>query len=202
MSSAAQSKPTTVADYNGTFQYAVSETNAAFPFTFTVTIETFNKGRLVFTETEIDERQAQGVERIKRTIKKGRATTVSHQTSVDFGKVYCSSNGVTWKGPQEFECSGPSMLYGQKDPEKSEYSVEDKAVNGEAVKIYREYVIYKPTKGSRKKEFKETIATIDSRGFFVSIVNNEGTLDPKTVTLVRKQAWDMKTKFKPVVAPK
>jgi hypothetical protein len=37
----AQIMPATAADYNGTIQYAVSETNAAFPFVFTVVTETF-----------------------------------------------------------------------------------------------------------------------------------------------------------------
>jgi len=30
----AQTKPTTAADYDGKFRYAVGETNAAFPFVF------------------------------------------------------------------------------------------------------------------------------------------------------------------------
>lgn len=63
-------------------------------------------------------------------------------------------------------------------------------------------MIYKPTNSSSVKEFKETIATIDSRGFFSSIINNEGTLNPKAVRLVRKQTWDFKTALKPVLAPK
>ena len=75
-------------------------------------------------------------------------------------------------------------------------------MDGDKLKVYREFVVYSAAEASRKKEFKETIATIDSRGFFISIVNNEGFLDPKTVTLIRKQSWNMKTKFKAVVAPK
>lgn len=202
INSVAQSKVITAADYNGTFQYAVSETNAAFPFIFTVTVDQLKNGRTVSTETEIEERQAAGIERITKTFTKGGDTSVSYQISVGFGSVYCSNDGVTWKGPQKFECNGPSMLYGARNKEKSEYSVEEKILDGDKLKVYREFVVYSALEASRKKEFKETIATIDSRGFFISIVNNEGFLDPKTVTLIRKQSWNMKTKFKAVVAPK
>lgn len=202
INSTAQSKPTTAADYKGTFQYAVSETNAAFPFIFTVVVDEFENGKNVSSETMVDERQAAGVERITRTVVKDGKKLVSYQLKVGFGSVYCSSDGLTWQGPQKYECSGPSRLYGRRDTETAEYSVEEKNVGGDNIKVYREYAIYKPTDGGREKEFKETIATIDSRGFFISIVNNEGSLDPKTVTLVRKQTWDMKTKMKPVVAPK
>lgn len=202
INSPAQSKATTAADYNGTFRYAVSETNAAFPFIFTVTIDQLKNGRTVSTETEIEERQAAGIERITKTLTKGGDTSGSYQISVGFGSVYCSNDGVTWKGPQKFECSGPSTLYAVRAKEKSEYSVEEKILDGDKLKVYREFVVYSAAEASRKKEFKETIATIDSRGFFISIVNNEGFLDPKTVTLIRKQSWNMKTKFKAVVAPK
>lgn len=199
--SIAQSKPSTAADYNGTFQNAVSGTNRAFPFVFTVVVDEFDKGKIVFSETMINERQAAGVERISRTILDNGKKSNIYQVKVGFGNVYCSNDGVTWQGPQKFECSGPRRLYGQREVESSEYSVEEKSVDGETVKVYREYVIYPPTDNSGKG-FKETLATIDSRGFFISILNNEGTLDPKSVTLVRKQSWDFKTKIKPIVAPK
>lgn len=162
LSSAAQAKPTTAADYKGTFQYAVSETNAAFPFIFTVVVEEFENGKNVSSETIIEERQAAGVERITRTIVKNGKKSVSYQVTVGFGSVYCSIDGVTWQGPQQHECSGPSRLYGRRETDKAEYSVEERIVGGEKVKIYREYAIYKPTQGSRQKEFKETIATISS----------------------------------------
>lgn len=202
MNSTAQSKPTTAADYKGTFQYALSETNAAFPFIFTVVIDEFENGKKVLSETLVNERQAAGVQRLTRTIVKNGNKSVTYQVNVGFGNVYCSSDGVAWQGPQQYECSGPSRLYGRRETEKAEYSVEQKTVGGEDVKVYREYVAYKPLNGSSKIEFKETIATIDSRGFFISIVDNEGTVDPKATTLVRTQTWDFKTPLKAVVAPK
>lgn len=52
------------------------------------------------------------------------------------------------------------------------------------------------------KSFKETIATVDSRGFFIEVLNTEGTLSPRVVTLKRKQSWVLDAKFAPVVAPK
>lgn len=204
----AQSKPTDAADYHGTFQYAVSKTNAAFPFVFTVVTETYVRGKLASTETEVAERQAKGVERETTTLRRGGKTRRSFSIMVGFNKgTYCSSDGISWKGPQEFVCPGPVgsgefRLYGPRKPESVEYSVTERSLDGKAVKVYRKYAIYPATAPNGKKDFEEEIATIDSRGFFISVVDTEGTLGPKVVTLIRKQTWDFKTKFKPVVAPK
>ncbi|HMM79410.1 MAG TPA: hypothetical protein PKC65_05250 [Pyrinomonadaceae bacterium] len=202
VNSAAQPKPTSAADYQGAFQYAVSETNAAFPFIFTVIVDEYANGKKISSESIANERQAAGVQRITRTILKDGKKSTSFQVSVGFGKVYCSFDGTSWQGPQKYECGGPTRLYGRRETESAEYSVEDKTLDGEKVNIYREYLIYKPTEVSGKKEFKETFATIDSRGFFITVTNNEGTLEPPVVTLIRKQTWDFKTPLKPVVAPK
>ena len=202
----AQSRPTDAADYIGALQYAVSETNAAFPFVFTVVTETYVRGKLVSTETDVAERQAEGIERQTRTLKRAGETFHSYSIMVGFGNhTYCSSDGISWKGPQEFVCRGPDdsgelRLYRPRQPESVEYSVTEKSLDGKTVKVYRKYAIF-PATANGKKDFKEEIATIDSRGFFISVVDTEGTLDPKAVTLIRKQTWDFKTKFKPVIAP-
>lgn len=204
----AQARPASAADYNGTFQYAVSETNAAFPFIFTVVTETYELGKLVSTKTEVNERQAQGVARETETLEKGGQTLRSYSIMVGFGEnTYCSSDGVKWRGPQEFVCPGPDgsglfALYRPRQPESVEYSVTDKSIDGKPVKLYRKYSIYAAASATGKKTFEDEIATIDSRGFFISVDNTEGTLDPKAVTLIRKQTWDFKTKFKRVTAPK
>jgi hypothetical protein len=128
---------------------------------------------------------------------------------VGFGNhTYCSTDGVSWTGPQEFVCPGPEgpgllrLSRGARQSESAEYSVSEESLDGKPVKIYRKYAIYPAGEPNGKKDFEEKIATIDSRGFFVSVVHIEGTLDPKVVTLARKQTWDFRTKFKPVVAPK
>lgn len=204
----AQAKPTTAADYEGTFRYAVSETNSAFPFIFKVVTERFENGKLVSTETDVNERQSAGVERETSMLEKGGKTLSSYTIQVGFGNhTYCSTDGAIWNGPQEFVCPGPDgsnvlTLSRPREPESVEYSVSEKSLNGEPVKIYRKYAIFAGTGPSGKKSFGEEIATIDARGFFISVVKTEGTLAPKTVTLIRKQTWDFKTKFKPVVAPK
>jgi hypothetical protein len=204
----AQPKSTTEADYNGTFEHAVSETNGAFPFVFTVITERFESGKLVSTETDVNERQAQGVAREAKTLKKDGKVLSSYSVMVGFGNyTYCSTDGVMWTGPQKFVCPGPEgpgslRLYRPRQPDKVEYSVTEESVDGKPVKIYRKYSVFNASGPSGKKDFEEKVATIDSRGFFISVVNTEGTLDPKTVTLIRKQTWDFKTKFKPVVAPK
>jgi hypothetical protein len=205
----AQAKSTTADDYNRTFQYAVSETNEQFPFIFTVVTETFQLGKLVSTETLIDERQAAGIERESLTLNRGDKTFRSYSIMVGFGNhTYCSTDRVSWKGPQEFICppadgSQELRLYGPRTPEKAVYSVAQKLVDKNPVKVYRKYAIFAPTAPSEKKTFEEEIATIDSQGFFVSIVGTEGTLDPKANTIIiRKQYWDLRSKFEPVVAPK
>lgn len=149
----------------------------------------------------VNERQAAGVERITKIIVRDGKQSVTYQVKTGFGIVYCSTDGVTWQGPQQYECSGPTRIYGRREIESAEYSVEETTVGDENVKIYREFVTYKRTEDS-VRDLKETIATIDSRGGFVSIVNREGTLDPKTINLIRKQSWDFTSKFKPIVAPK
>ncbi|MEQ1764949.1 MAG: hypothetical protein ABL984_17610 [Pyrinomonadaceae bacterium] len=204
----AQIKPTTAADYNGTVQYAVSETNAAFPFVFTVVTETYDRGKLVSTETDINERQAEGIDRETKTLLRGGKTLRSFSIMVGYGNnTYCSTDGRSWKGPQEFVCPGPDgsdefRIYGPRKPESVEYSVIEKSLEGNPVKVYRKYAIFAATEPNGKESFEEEIATIDSRGFFISVVDTEGTLDPKAITLIRKQTWDFETKFKPVVAPK
>lgn len=208
ISLSAQAKPTSAADYNGTFQYAVSETNAAFPFVFTVITETYKLGKLVSTETEVNERQAAGVERETKTLKKEGRTLRSYSIMVGFDNgTYCSTDGVKWKGPQDFVCPGRDesdmlQLNRPRKPESVEYSVTEKSLGNKPVKIYRKYSIFAAASANGKKSFEEQIATIDSKGFFLSVVDTEGTLDPQVVTLIRKETWDTQTKFKPVVAPK
>ena len=204
----AQAKPTTAADYDGTFRYAVSETNAAFPFVFTVVTETFKGGKLVSTETDVNERQAAGIERESKALKKDGQTFRSHSIMVGFNKsTYCSKDGATWEGPQEFACPGPDgsnlfRISRPREPESVAYSVFENSLQGKTVKIYRKYAIFAGSGPNGKKSFGEKIATIDSRGFFISVVDTEGTLDPQTITLKRTQTWDFETKFKSVVAPK
>ena len=120
--------------------------------------------------------------------------------SVGFAKVFCSDDGVSWK-PSKYECYGPVSIYGSREPESIEYSVTVKSAKGQEVKVYREYSVFAPSEGSKKKDFREKVSTIDSRGFFTTVVDTEGTLDPRTVTLIRKQSWVTKAKIKPVVSP-
>ncbi len=204
----AQTRPTTAADYDGTFRYAVSETNAAFPFIFTVITETFEGGKLVSTETDINERQAAGVARETQTLQRGSTTLRSYSVMLGFGNnTYCSADGVSWKGPQKFACPGPDgsnifTVQRPRSPQSAEYSVTEKSQDGKPVKIHRKYAVFAATAPNGKESFEEEVATIDSRGFFISVVDTEGTLEPKAISLIRKQTWDFRTKFNPVVAPK
>lgn len=192
-------------EFDKVFKFAVSETNDAFPFLFTVVTQMFDGEKVTSTETMLNERHDAGVERIKKTWVTDAQTKTVHQLKIGFGKVYCSEDGTNWNGPSQYECRNPSgeiRLYGPREPESSEYTVEESVQDGKKVKIYREYLVFASARDGSKKDFREKSATIDSRGFFLSIFGSEGTLGPRSVTLTRKQTWKMNVKFEPIIAPK
>ena len=196
----AQSRTISKEEYEKAFQFAVSETNADYPLIFKVITTFVESGKTVRTVTEVDENEASGRYRIKKTNLENGKETNKYQLTVGFGNVFCSDDGVKWT-PSQYECSGPAMFYGLRDAESVEYSVTEKSVNGKKVKLYREYSVFAPLKGSKAKNFREKLSTIDSRRFFITVEDTEGTLDPKTITLRREQSWITKAKIKPVVAP-
>jgi len=196
----AQSQTISKDEYEKVFQFAVSETNADYPVIFEVTTIFIENGKTIRTVTEVNENESPGHHRIKRTVLAGAQETNKYQVSVGFGNVFCSDDGVSWK-PSKYECSNPVRLYGKRDAESIEYSVTEKSVEGKQVKVYREYSVFAPSEGNKKKEFREKLSTIDSRGFFITVEDTEGTLDSRTVTLIRKQSWVTKAKIKPVVSP-
>jgi hypothetical protein len=197
-----QSKTITKDEYENADDFAVRETNLVFPFVFVVRVETFKNGKLFENSTEVDERQAPGVERITKTFTKGHETVRKFQVKTGFGKVYCSEDGKAWTGPQPYECPSPMRLYGPREPETTEYTLEARMVDGQQVRVYREYTIFSSAKPGEKKDFRERISTIDARGLFIRVEDSEGTLTPRTVLLKRTQTWKLNAKFDPVVAPK
>ena len=94
------------------------------------------------------------------------------------------------------------MIYGNRNAESVEYSVTEKSVNGKQVKVYRKYSVFAPSGGGKPETFNEKISTMDSRGYFITVVDTEGRLAPKTVTLIREQSWVTQAKIESVVAPK
>jgi len=200
VTSSAQSRTISKDEYEKVFEFAVSKTNEAYPVIFKVTTHFIENGKTVRTVTDLYENESLLHHRIKRTIVSGRRKTNKYQVSVGFGKVFCSDDGVSWK-PSKYECWGPVSIYGRRDAESIEYSVTVKSVKGKRVKVYREYSVFAPWEWSKKKDFRKVVSTIDSRGFFTAVVDTEGTLDPRTVTLIRKQSWVTKAKIKPVVPP-
>lgn len=197
----AQSRTIAKDEYEKVFRFAVSETNADYPLVFKVTTSFIEKGKTVRTQTEVNENEAAGRYRIKRTVLVDGRETNLYQLTVGFGNVFCSDDGITWK-PSKYECPREIAIYGPRNPEGVDYSVTKKSIDGKKVKVYRKYSVFAPSEGSEKKEFNEKFSTIDSRGFFITIVDTEGTLDPKTVNLKREQSWVTKAKIKPVIAPK
>ncbi len=208
ISLSAQAKTITAAEYDAAFRYAVSETNAAFPFVFAVETHRFENEKLISKELEINERQAAGVERATKTLEKGGVTFRSYSVMVGLENgTYCSTDGTNWKGPQEYVCPGPDgsdtvTLSGARRPESVQYSLTEESLNGKPVKVYRKLSTFAATSRNGKKTHEHVTAKIDSRGFFISVVNVEGILDSHTATSYRRQTWDFETKFKPVVAPK
>lgn len=192
-------------EFDKVFKTAVTETNAAFPFLFTVVTTTYDGDRVNSTETMVNERHAAGVERMKTTWATKDTTKTVHQLKTGFGSVYCSEDGNTWTGPGNYECPHPSgarRIYGPRQPESSEYTVAESTIGGKSVKIYREYLVFASSNDANTKYFHEKAATVDSDGLFLSIFGSEGTLGPRRVTLTRKQTWKMNEKFDPIVAPR
>jgi len=200
ITSNAQSQTISKDEYEKVLRFAVRETNAAYPVIFKVTTDFIENGKTIRTVTDLNENESPGHHRIKRTVFADGKETNKYQVSVGFGKVYCSDDGVSWK-LSKYECSVPVSFYGRREPESIEYSVTVKSVKGKKVKVYREYSVFAPLEGSKKKDFQESASTIDSRGFFITVKDTKGTLESRTVTLIRKQSWITKAKIKPVVPP-
>jgi hypothetical protein len=198
--SSAQPRTINKGEYEKVFEFAVSKTNAAYPVVLKVTTVFIENGKRVRTVTDLTENESLLHRRIKRTTVAAGHTTNSYQVSVGFEKVFCSDDGKSWK-PSKYECSGPATVYGKREPESIKYSVTVRSAKGKRVRVYREYSVFAPFEGSKKKDFRERVLTINSRGFFTTVVDTEGTLDPRTVTLVRKQSWITKAKIKPIVPP-
>lgn len=196
----AQSRTIRKRQYERAMQFAVSKTNAAYPVILTVTTNFIEEGKTVRTITDVDENQSLLHRRVKRTIVANERTMNTYQVSLGFSNVYCSDDGVSWT-PSKSECWGPVSVYSPREPESSQYSVRVKSVRGKTIKIYREYSVFPLWEGSDKKEFRERVSTIDSRGFFKNVVDTEGTLNPRTVILKRKQSWVTRARIKPVTAP-
>lgn len=200
ITSGAQQRTISKDEYEKIFQSAVTRTNEAYPVILRVTTHSIKNGKTIRTVTDLTENESLLHLRIKRTILAGGRKTKKYQVSVGFGQVFCSDDGVSWK-PSENECFGPVSFYGRRDTESIKYSTNVKWVKGKRFKVYREYSVFAPLEGSQKREFREKISTIDFRGFFATVLDTEGTLVPRTVTLRRKQSWITNAKIKPVVPP-
>jgi len=196
----AQSQTISKRKYEKIIQSAISKTNAAYPVVLTATTNFIDDGKTVRTITDVDENQSLLHRRLKRTIVADGRTMNAYQVSIGFSNVFCSDDGVSWT-PSKSECWSAVSVYGPREPESSEYSVTLKSIKGKTVKIYREYSVFPAWEGSETKEFLVRVSTIDSRGFFKRVVDTEGTLHPRTVTLRRKQTWVTKTRIKPITTP-
>lgn len=196
----AQSRTISKAQYEKVFQFAVSETNEAYPVILKVTTNFIENGKIIRTVTDVDENESLVHYRIKRTIIAEGRRTNKYQVSVGVDKIFCSDDGVSWK-LSRYQCFGPVSVYGRREPESVEYSVTAKWVRGKRVKVYREYSVFASPEEHQKRDFRETVSTIDSRGFFRTVVETEGTLNPRTVTLRRKQSWVTWARIKRVVPP-
>ncbi len=196
----AQSRTISKAQYEKVFQFAVSKTNAAYPVIFKVTTNFIENGKIIRTVTDLNENESLVHYRLTRTIIAEGSRTNKYQVSVGVDTIFCSDDGVSWK-PSRYQCFGPVSFYGSREPESIKYSVTAKWMKGKRVKVYREYSVFITSGEDEKNDFREKVSTIDSRGFFTTVVDTEGTLNPRTVTLRRKQSWFTKAAIKHVVPP-
>ncbi|MDQ3130284.1 MAG: hypothetical protein M3Q99_05925 [Acidobacteriota bacterium] len=196
----AQSKTISRGKCEKAFSFAVSETNAVYPHIFEVITSFIKDGKTIRKVTVVNENETSLHHRIKITTLADGKETNKYQVNLGYGNVFCSDDATTWK-PSKYECYGPTMFYGPRNAGTAEYSVIEKKLDGKPVKIYREYSVFAPLKEGGKREFREKVSTIDSYGLFITVEDSEGTLDPKTVMLTRKQTWTLKAKIEPVVSP-
>ena len=195
-----QSKSITASEYESAFRFAVSETNARFPFVHTFTSEHFEAGKLVSESTHIAERQASGVERQSFATTEGGTTTRSFQLRTGYGEnVYCSSDGASWLGPQTFECPRSIRLYRPEPPTSVEYSVEEKVLDRKKVREYRKFEVRSK---AGKSTFTEEVALIGQDQLFISTIETMGDLTTRRITTRLTNSWKLNADFPAIVAPK
>ncbi|NJM52065.1 MAG: hypothetical protein HC846_00935 [Blastocatellia bacterium] len=89
INSIGQSKTISRNEYEQVFRFAVSETNADFPFIFKVSTESIENGKTVRKVIEINERESPGHERIKRTvITQGQETNILSNKKLDLAMFF------------------------------------------------------------------------------------------------------------------
>jgi len=195
-----QAQIITEREYDKAYDYAIAETNSQYPFVHTFTAEYFEKGEPAWNEISIAERQDRGVEKQTFTTVKNGKTTTTNQLRTGFGNnVYCSSDGTTWNGPQQYECPREIVVYRPPVANTTEYSVESKMIDGKAAKVYRKFETF--TGYHRTPTYKEDIATIDPDGLFVSTIKTMGDLDTKSINTRLTNSWKLNAKFPKITAP-
>lgn len=195
----AQTQSISESEYKKILDYAVSYTNSDFPFVFTVTTQSWKNGKVTKTVVDRNENQAYFVSRKTNSISSNGKEEFSYQISTGQRKVFCSKDGKNWT-PSQYECPRTVALYAPRQPLSVERTVEKKELNKQPVRILREYQVFSPVDKNGRKDFRETISTINAKGFFISVENIDGFLDPKEVELTRKQIWT-KENFPKVVDP-
>lgn len=194
----AQSKRISKQRYEKVIQFAEEKTNAAYPVVLEVTTSFIENGKKVRMVTDVSEVESLMRRREKRTIVEGIQTTEKYQVSLAPREVYCSDDGATWVR-RDHECWLPVVIYGRRQVEAATYRVAIRRKNNRRVKLYQEYSIHAGPAG--QNEFRKRVASIDSWGQFISILDIEGTLNPRRVKIVRKQSWVTNAAITPIVAP-
>lgn len=201
LSSHAQPRPTDEADYNGTFQYAVSQTNSAYPVIFKVETERIVNGKSVRKEIETVENEGELRHRSKTIIVEVGKTRVLHEIVLGEGNGFCKEDGLPWKR-SEFSCNPSVTVFGSSPtPDSVEYTVEDRKIDNKPVKVYRKYAVFAGRQTKSPKVFEEEISTIDANGYFLTVDKSFGTLGPRIVNRTMKQSWIVRAKIPPIVAP-
>ena len=201
----AQVKPTSADDYHGTINYAVSQTNSAYPVIFKAEINEFENGKSVRKSTEMVENESELHSRSTKIVARGGKTTTIYEILVGEGNGFCKEDNGAWRRSQ-FVCPEPGVselrLMRPRQPESVKYSVEDKKIGGKNIKVYHKYAVFSAdNEKEAKKTFKEETATVDSDGYFISVDKIEGSLGPVVVTQTLKESWIVKAKFEKIVEP-
>jgi hypothetical protein len=178
---------------------ALRKTEGAYPYIETTVIAEFENGKPTVTTTYVSEHESHQRFRTKAVIVFDKRETYRHQIALSYVDYYCSEDGIEWKVSRS-GCF--DLIIALPGAETTNLSVSEAKMDGKEVKVFRRSQTLKVFHGPEINRFRDTVITVDSGGFLLTMETAEGTIVPKTIMRTSKQSWVTQAKIEPVVAPK